>query len=254
MTQLFHSLSEWRVFRKQNHFNHKTIGFAPTMGNLHDGHKSLFERSLNENDFTVTTLFVNPTQFNNQEDFKNYPKTFEKDFDLMKNTGVHYLILPTFEELYPDNFLYKIIETNFSQMLCGKHRSGHFDGVLTVVMKYFQLIKPTRAYFGEKDYQQLHLIKGMVDAFFIDTEIIGCPTIRSESNLALSSRNNRLSTEELKLAEIFPKILKQKKSCEKISEELTQLGFVVDYIEEHFGRRFGAVHLGNVRLIDNIEL
>ncbi|MBS0359339.1 MAG: pantoate--beta-alanine ligase, partial [Proteobacteria bacterium] len=152
------------------------------------------------------------------------------------------------------HYAYKVIERDFSQKLCGKHREGHFDGVLTVMMKFFTLVKPHRSYWGEKDYQQLQLIMNMVNTFFMDIEIIPCATTRDQENLALSSRNRRLTPEQIELARQFPKLLEAKLPLDTIKENLEKLGFSVDYIEEYNGRRFGAVHLGAVRLIDNMQI
>ncbi len=252
MTQIIKKISEWKTLRSA--IVNKTIGFVPTMGALHRGHESLIERSINDNDITVVSIFVNPTQFNDPQDLKNYPRTFEEDLLILNSHNVDYLFYPDYEEIYNDNYRYKISESDLSKILCGKFRPGHFDGVLTVVMKLFNIIKPHKAYFGEKDYQQLKLIEGMCRAFFVDTEIIPCPIVRDEDGLALSSRNKLLSEEERKFALNFPRLLKSNKSKEEIFKELENLGFKVDYIEELDGRRLGAVHVGKVRLIDNVEL
>lgn len=248
--QTIESIDEWRTLRKQTNFDH--IGFVPTMGNLHAGHQSLLTRSVQENQITVLSIFVNPTQFDNKNDFEKYPKTLSEDLTLAKNCGVDYVLLPTEKQLYTDAYHYQIQETEFSRELCGQHRPGHFNGVLTIVLKLLNLVKPHKAYFGEKDFQQLQLIKEMINALFLDIEIIACPTIRDEHGLALSSRNSRLTAEQYKLALNFPKLLKSMDSCEQITRSLVALGFVVDYIEDRDGRRFGAVKIGDVRLIDNI--
>lgn len=250
--KIFNILKDWQQFRRETFFNEQKIGFVPTMGNLHSGHASLLERSKLENNFSVLSIFINPTQFNNLNDLEKYPRTLDADIVLAKKLNVDFILLPNFEDMYPDNYQYKVNEINFSKQLCGQNRPGHFDGVLTIVMKLLNLIKPTNVYFGEKDYQQLQLIKGMVDAFFMDTKVVACTTIRNKNGLALSSRNNLLNTEEIKLAEQFPKLLKSNLSLVEIENQLTKLGFRVDYIEERNGRRYGAVQVGNVRLIDNI--
>lgn len=252
MTTLFHSIPEWRTLRQSDFFAGKKLGFVPTMGNLHRGHQSLLERSIQENDLTLLSIFVNPTQFDNPDDLKKYPQTLEQDIKMANEAGVDFILCPNYTELYPDNYRYKITESEFSKKLCGAHRPGHFDGMLTVVMKLLQLAQAQHAYFGEKDFQQLQLVKNMVDAFFIDTKIIACPTVRDEQGLALSSRNSRLTADEYKLAIQFPKLLKSNKTPNEIAASLIELGFAVDYIEDYNGRRFGAAHLGQVRLIDNI--
>lgn len=147
--QIFNTLEDWRAFRK-NLPNDTQLGFAPTMGNLHDGHKSLFIKSKQENDYTATSLFVNPTQFNRSDDFTHYPRTLEADIQLMTDAGVNFCILPKEQEIYVDGYNYQIQENNLCTLMEGAHRPGHFNGVLTVVMKLLQLVKPTRAYFGEK--------------------------------------------------------------------------------------------------------
>lgn len=252
MTRIIKKISEWRKVR--NETENKSIGFVPTMGALHRGHESLIEKSVCDNDITVVSIFVNPTQFNDPDDLQNYPRAFENDYEILNSHNVDYLFYPDYGEIYNDNYRYKISESEFSKILCGKFRPGHFDGVLTVVMKLFNIIKPRRAYFGEKDYQQLKLIEGMCKAFFMDIEIIPCPIVRDEEGLALSSRNKLLSGEERKFALNFPRLLKSDKSKEEIFRELENLGFKVDYIEEMDGRRLGAVYVGNVRLIDNVKI
>jgi pantoate--beta-alanine ligase len=248
---IFYDLNEWVGFRKSLPAE-LTLGFAPTMGNLHPGHASLFLRSKKENKYTVTSLFVNPTQFNQADDFKNYPRTLDADLELMRESGVDFCILPNENALYPDQYNYQIQEHQLTQLMEGKHRSGHFNGVLTVVMKLFNLIKPHQAYFGEKDYQQYILIREMTKAFLMDISIVPCPTIRESSGLAYSSRNNRLNSEQKILAEAFAQLFHQReKSCGQIQSELTEKNIGVEYIEEYEHRRFAAVYIGGIRLIDN---
>lgn len=253
MTQIIKSITEWRVLRNNVAFQNKSIGFVPTMGALHAGHQSLLKRCRAENEIAVLSIFINPTQFNDPNDLKKYPKTLDADLQIAQTENIDYLFLPNADEMYSDGYRYKITENDFSKSLCGAYRSGHFDGVLTVVLKLLNLVKPQRAYFGEKDYQQYLLIKEMVMSLFLDIEIIACPTIRDEDGLALSSRNKHMSPDERKLAAEFPKLLTSDLSTDKIQQQLSLLGFLVDYIEEKNGRRFGAVHVGNTRLIDNIE-
>lgn len=254
MTKIFESITEWQAYRSSDFFINKSTGFVPTMGNLHAGHQSLLMRSKQECDITILSIFINPTQFSNQTDLNNYPKTISADIDMAKELGIDAILIPYSEEIYPDQYHYRITETKLSKLLCGKHRPGHFDGVLTVVLKLLLLVKANNTYFGEKDYQQLQLIKGLVEAFFIDTHIIACPTIRNEQGLALSSRNNLLNLEQLQIAQQFPKLLSSDLTKNEIINKLAELGFTVDYIEEYFGRRFGAATIGEVRLIDNISI
>lgn len=254
MTKVIKKISEWKKIRNSEELKNKTVGFVPTMGAFHQGHASLIERCLIENNISVVSIFVNPTQFNDPNDLRNYPRTLDSDLKLLEKMNVDYLLYPEYEEIYSDNYRYKIIETDFSKKLCGAFRPKHFEGVLTIVLKLFNIVKPHKAYFGEKDYQQLKLIEGMCKAFFMDIEIVPCPIVRDEDGLALSSRNLLLTNEERKIAVNFPKLLSARMSNELIKEELEKLGFKVDYIENLEGRRFGAVHIGKVRLIDNVEL
>lgn len=232
-----------------------SIGFVPTMGALHEGHLALVRQSNLENDVTVVSIFVNSTQFNDKSDFENYPNTIEEDRQMLAKEDTTVLFLPKHNELYHDFYYYKVTENNFSQILCGAHRPGHFDGVLTVVMKLLNLARADKAYFGEKDFQQLELIRGMAKAFFLPTEIVACPTVREADGLALSSRNRRLTENERRLAAAFPKILSAPGLAvdERISK-LKATGFEVDYVQESNGRRFGAVKIGSVRLIDNFDI
>lgn len=252
--QVFHDLNEWIRFRR-NLSPELTIGFAPTMGNLHAGHASLFLASQKENNYTVSSLFINPTQFNQADDFTHYPRSLDADLQLMEKTGVDFCILPHDKAMYPDQYNYQVHEHQLSQLMEGKHRPGHFDGVLTVVMKLLNLVKPQHAYFGEKDYQQYVLIREMTAAFFMDVDIIACPIIREPSGLAYSSRNNRLNQEQKALAEIFAQLFQQKdKNCIQIQEELMTKNIAVEYIEEYENRRFAAVRIGEIRLIDNYTI
>ncbi len=250
---IFKSIPEWRTFRDTSS---KVVawGFVPTMGALHQGHLTLVQRSLQENPKTAVSIFLNPTQFNDPKDLSAYPQTLEADMSLLETAGVDALLLPDFEQLYPDHFRYKVLETEFSKKLCGASRPGHFDVVLTVVMKLLTLSQAQRAYFGEKDYQQYLLIKEMAAAFFLATEIIACPTIREADGLAYSSRNTRLSPEERIIAPRFHELLIADENIESCKASLTASGFKVDYLEELKGRRFGAVYLGKVRLIDNVAI
>lgn len=231
-----------------------SIGFIPTMGALHQGHISLVEKAKAENDIVVVSIYVNPTQFDKKNDFSNYPISLKDDLLSLSKMNVDYLFTPSYENIYPDNFTYQIEENTFSKKLCGKSRDGHFTGVLTVVMKLLNIVKPTKIYLGEKDRQQLLLIRGMVEAFFMDVEIVASPTIRESNELAMSSRNRRLSAEDKKNAGLFPAMLGSNKSDSEIAEELNKSGFRTDYIETLDGIRYGAVFLGNVRLIDNVKL
>lgn len=250
--QIFESLPEFLNFR-QTVDVHKKIGFVPTLGALHEGHASLLKKSVSENDLTFLSIFINPTQFNDKNDFKNYPKTWDQDLILAADCGIDAILIPTYEQLYLDNYRFKISENEFSKILCGQSRPGHFDGVLTIVMKLLQIVNPQKAYFGEKDFQQLQLIKEMAASFFLHAEIVSCPTLRESSGLAMSSRNARLSNEGREKAANIYKFATQLESPIAVKNKLTESGFIVDYVEDHFHRRFIAATLEGVRLIDNVE-
>lgn len=251
MTSIIRTVNEWKKIQKEI-ANNGSLGLVMTMGNLHQGHESLLQRSRAENTVNVLSIFVNPTQFSDQNDFNNYPITVEQDLDIAAKNGVDYVFIPHAKEMYADNYRYKMTEQEVSCLLEGKHRPGHFDGVLTIVLKVFSLIKPKRAYFGEKDYQQLKLIQGMVEAFFLDIDIIACPTIRLPSGLPFSSRNNLLKPDELKKLEAFSQCVFSGKKPEEIKSHLIEMGFQVDYVEQWQNRLFTAIRMGAVRLIDNI--
>lgn len=245
-------INEWREIRKK--LAAQKVGFIPTMGHLHKGHLSLCKRSINENDITVVSIFVNPTQFNQTSDFELYPRTTEADIKLLEAENVDYVFLPHPADMYPDHYQIQITETELSTDLEGKYRPGHFNGMLTIVMKLLNLVQPTRAYLGEKDYQQLLLVKKMAVALFLPMEIIGCETVRAEDGLALSSRNSRLNAEQRQKAAHLPRLLHSSLSPEQITTELTALGFKVDYVADKWQRRLAAVYLDDIRLIDNIAL
>lgn len=232
------------------------IGFVPTMGALHDGHAELLRRCRADNDIAVLSIYVNPTQFDDATDLGRYPRTLESDLEIARDLGINAVILPSYEELYPDDFRFRVDETEFSQELCGAHRPGHFTAVLTVVLKLLNLVKPTRAYFGEKDYQQYLLVRDMCSALFVDVDIVPCATVREADGLALSSRNARLNDVARKLAPRLHELLASDLHDTVVAQELADAGFLVDYVETHNGRRFGAASLisdgRNVRLIDNV--
>lgn len=236
-----------------------TIGFVPTMGALHSGHRALLHAAREASDRVVLSIFVNPTQFNDPKDLEKYPKTLEADLDMARAAGVDAVFLPTYDTLYRDKYRYVVTETQFSKILCGADRPGHFDGVLTVVMKLLNIVSPSHAYFGEKDFQQLSLIRDMVDTFFMPIEIIGVPTVREGDGLALSSRNMRLSAQNRAIAPKIYATIKAAPSAEAARQSLSALGFDIDYVQDLDGRRFVAVKVVNdagetVRLIDNVKL
>lgn len=252
MTRVLQSVASYRDWRTQT-VGTASVGFVPTMGGLHAGHLDLVARALRENDRVVVSVFLNRTQFNKQEDFEKYPAVFEEDLRSLESMGVDVVFAPSYEEMYPDDYRYKVSESALSNELEGEHRPGHFDGVLTVVLKLLMAANATRAYFGEKDWQQLQLVKGMVEAFFLPVEIVACPTIREDSGLAMSSRNRRLSPEGLETAARFNQILRSEESETDALSALRDAGFEPEYVADREGRRLGAVVLEGVRLIDNVE-
>ncbi|MEM7099232.1 MAG: pantoate--beta-alanine ligase [Pseudomonadota bacterium] len=251
----FENMQEWVAFRKTLE---GSVGFVPTMGALHAGHGSLLQRSVEENDVTVLSIYVNPTQFNDPKDLANYPDTLDADLELAQKIGVDYVIMPGYAELYADNYRYQITESEFSRELCGQNRPGHFTGVLTVVMKLLNLVHANRAYFGKKDYQQFQLVKDMALTFFLDVEIVGCATIREKDGLAMSSRNKLLDARSRRLAGQLNCLLRSHRSDAEVIEQLQALGLTVDYVITRERRRFAAVVVEcaekTVRLIDNVGL
>ena len=245
----FSSLEAWTGHRERLNAG---IGFIPTMGALHEGHLSLARRSILENGCSVACIFVNPVQFDRNHDLENYPRQPDSDIELLSQAGVDAVLLPSFDDIYPDNYRYRVAETDLSSRFCGAHRQGHFEGVMTVVMKLLNIVRPEKAYFGEKDFQQLLLIRDMAKAFFLPVEIIGCPTVRESDGLAMSSRNLMLNDEERQQAPLLHHELVRSQSIDFTRQRLTQHGFDVDYIEEFNGRRLASARLGKTRLIDNV--
>lgn len=192
---------------KRHFLKGKTIGFVPTMGALHDGHISLIRRAKSENDIVVASVFVNPLQFGPGEDFSMYPRDMEKDFEKLRAVEADILFVPEGKMLYHDGFATHIVVAELSDRLCGAFRPGHFSGVATVVCKLFNIVKPARAYFGQKDYQQAVVINRMVEDLHMDMEIIVCPTVRESDGLAMSSRNAYLGAAERTAASVLYKAL-----------------------------------------------
>lgn len=264
----------------------KTVGLVPTMGALHQGHASLVRRAVAENDVSVVSVFVNPTQFNNQEDLAKYPRNIQRDAELLESIGVNYVFAPTPEEMYHPAEMENTFEFDFAgldKVMEGKMRPGHFNGVVQVVSKLFYLVTPIRAYFGEKDYQQLAIIHHLVEhsglaSTFGDLKIIDCPIVREESGLALSSRNERLSKEEKLTALGISKTLFASREWAKepqvtvadiqqrVIDTINAIpGLEVEYYEivdrstllpvTDFSHAIGCitVYCGPVRLIDNMR-
>lgn len=190
--------------RKEN----KLIGFVPTMGALHDGHASLVKESVKENDITVVSVFLNPTQFNDKNDLANYPRTLEADCKLLEKVGADFVFAPSVEEMYPTEDKRHFEYPPVSTVMEGAHRPGHFNGVCQVVSRLFYIVRPDRAYFGEKDWQQIAVIKCMVKALGIKVQVVECPIIREKDGLAMSSRNTLLAADERAIAPNIYKALK----------------------------------------------
>ncbi|MGH2666247.1 pantoate--beta-alanine ligase [Flavobacterium sp.] len=260
----------------------KSIGFIPTMGALHQGHLSLMDESLKNNDITVVSIFVNPTQFNNPEDLKKYPRTLESDVQKINSLNENIIVYaPSVEDIYEGNTISKHFDYDGLEFqMEGKHRPGHFDGVGTIVKKLFEIIEPTNAYFGEKDFQQLQIVKKMTEKHHLPVKIIGCKIHREANGLAMSSRNERLSKEErAKASFIFKTLTEAKKlfgtkSAAAVTDWVSktfqkQKMFELEYFEiadestllpcnrknkSKTYRAFVAVFVNNVRLIDTISL
>ncbi len=254
-----------------------TIGFVPTMGYLHEGHKSLIDAARKDNDKVVVSIFVNPMQFAPTEDLESYPRDLQKDSQLCKGAGVDLIFHPQPEEMYTDGFCSYVDMNGLTTELCGKSRPIHFRGVQTIVLKLFNIVKPDKAYFGQKDAQQLAVIKRMVKDLNVDTEIVGCPIIREPDGLAKSSRNTYLNPDERKAALILSRSLKlgkeliesgetdSKKVIKAITDSInTEPLAKIDYVDivdfstitptDKIGKSVlvaVAVYIGKTRLIDN---
>jgi pantoate--beta-alanine ligase len=252
LTQVWNTVAAWRDRRRA--LTGRSIGFVPTMGALHRGHASLVERCRRENEIVVVSIFVNPAQFNDPRDLDRYPRTLDNDLALLKSLRADEVIIPGASELYPNGYRFRVEPDTSFQVLEGAYRPGFLQGVTTVVMKLLNIVRPDRAYFGEKDYQQLQVITDMVREFFISTEIVPCPTVRAESGLAESSRNMLLPAPTREKAASLFRALATAADAAKARAILETEGFVVEYVEERWGRRLAAAFLGGVRLIDNVPI
>ena len=235
MTQVVERIKGMNSIVSQFKSQGKTIGLVPTMGALHDGHLKMMKQSIEENDVTAVSIFVNPLQFGPNEDFDDYPRPFESDLEKLKQIGVDYVFHPTVEEMYPGELEMTITVGRLAQVLEGKKRPGHFDGVVTVVNKLFNIIQPTRAYFGRKDAQQLAIIEKMVEDFNHSVQIIPIDIVREADGLAKSSRNIYLTEEERKEAVHLSKSLalakKKYDEGERNSDVLIQA--ITQYLESN---------------------
>ncbi|ATW01932.1 pantoate--beta-alanine ligase [Candidatus Legionella polyplacis] len=248
--KVFFKVLEWIKFRSSLS-SCKSLGFIPTMGNLHNGHFSLFKKSKEENDFTIVSIFVNPIQFESNEEYISYPRTLKNDLSSLMDLEIDFCLVPKNNEIYSDKDYYKIQENFFSKIMEGSRRSNYITGMLTIVMKLLNITKPNKIYFGEKDYQQYNLVLNMIHAFFMNIEVKMCPTIREKSGLAYSSRNNFLTKDERYKADLFSYIFLNEKNLVDIRNKLNDNGIHVEYLEEYNFRRFIAVKIGKVCLIDN---
>jgi pantoate--beta-alanine ligase len=251
LTRVWNTLPAWLNHRRA--LDGHSIGFVPTMGALHRGHASLVERCRRENQIVVVSIFVNPSQFNDPNDLARYPRTLDRDVALIESLGADEIIAPQAAEMYPDGYRFRI-ESCGQQEMEAAFRPGFLSGVMTVVLKLLNIVRADRAYFGEKDYQQLRTIQEMVREFFIPTEIISCPTVRESSGLAESSRNALLSPCSRERAASLFRVLTTAAGVSEARAALESEGFQVDYVEERWGRRFVAALLDGVRLIDNVPL
>jgi len=258
----------------------KSIGFVPTMGALHDGHISLMRSARKENDELIVSIYLNPTQFDNNDDFDKYPRQLDEDLEIIRKENADVVFAPSNEEMYPNGFCTNVRQNRLTEALCGRVRLGHFNGVTTIVTKLFNIIKPDRAYFGQKDYQQSAVIKRLVADLNMNIDIKVCPTVREEDGLALSSRNKRLNLEERQSALcLYDSLLKARamfdsniRDTKNIMKEMTSVikktkHTKIDYISivnertlEELSLIDGkalaavAVWIGNTRLIDNTIL
>lgn len=281
-TEIVREINRMKEISRKAREEGKIIGFVPTMGYFHEGHLSLVRKAREECDIVVVSLFVNPIQFGPQEDYHSYPRDEERDAEMARDVGVDVLFIPSASEMYPDGYSTYVEVQGLTEGLCGRFRPGHFRGVTTVVLKLFNIVNPQRAYFGEKDYQQLKVIEKMTRDLNLDIQIVPCPTVREEDGLAMSSRNAYLSQEERKAATvIYRSLLEAKRLYEEGERNARKIEQIVeknlrgeklvkkiDYVEvvhpetleelETIGEEGAvlavALWIGKARLIDNIKL
>ncbi len=279
MVKIITTIAELKNVLEDYRSEGKKIGLVPTMGALHEGHASLVRRSVAENEITVVSDFVNPTQFNDKNDLQNYPRTMEADCTLLSREGADYVFAPSVEEMYPEPDTRVFDFTPLDKVMEGPNRPGHFNGVAQIVSKLFYAVEPDRAYFGEKDFQQLAIIRMMTEQLNLNIEIIGCPIVREEDGMALSSRNMLLSKEERKTAVNISQTLFKSRIFASSNSLIDTKQFVINSINEIDGLEVEyyeivdgntlqpiekwedseyivgciTVHCGRVRLIDNIK-
>ena len=254
-----------------------SIGLVLTMGNIHAGHLSLIKEAKNNNDFVITSIFVNPTQFNNDDDYNSYPKTINQDIAKLKSSSCDILYLPSIDEIYPEGLVKVRSVLKYRNVLCDITRPGHFDGVTTVVNTFFNIIKPKNSYFGEKDYQQMKLIDELVKLKKLNINIVPCTSIRDKNGMSLSSRNSNFTPNQFEIYQnlakkinLFVKNLKEKNlklNFKEFKNELSKIKInKIDYLEIRDennleltnnyakARLFIAVFIDNIRIIDNFKL
>ncbi|WP_432408238.1 pantoate--beta-alanine ligase [Wukongibacter sp. M2B1] len=279
--RVLNTIKDIRTITKEARRNGKSIGFIPTMGYLHEGHLSLVKKAREENDLVIVSIFVNPTQFGPGEDFDSYPRDLERDSKLVEDVGADIVFSPSVKEIYPSGCsTYVDTDGDITKRLCGASRPGHFKGVTTIVTKLFNIITPDRAYFGQKDAQQVAVIEQMVRDLCMDVDIVSCPIVREEDGLAMSSRNTYLGEEERKAAIILSKALSSaeevikegERDASKVSELIvnkinSQPLSKIDYVEIVCDKTLEAIEeikggilialavkIGRTRLIDNVRL
>jgi len=279
--KIFNTKQEIKSFLNTQSEANKTIGFVPTMGALHEGHLSLIKKAKKKNDLVVVSIFVNPTQFNNKEDLVKYPKTYKNDTKLLESVSCDVLFFPSVEEIYAENISSEKFDFDgLEHQMEGKFRDGHFNGVGTIVKTLFEIVAPNKAYFGQKDFQQLQIIKKMVKKHRLNVKIKGCAIFREEDGLAMSSRNTRLTQNQRAAVPFIHKTLKKVRSKFDIENAVKVTEWVTDQFKKHpllkleyftiadektletvknkesnkKYRAFIAVFAGEIRLIDNIRL
>ncbi|MBX3164376.1 MAG: pantoate--beta-alanine ligase [Bacteroidetes bacterium] len=278
---IFTQIADIRRFIAQQKDQNKSIGFVPTMGALHKGHISLTETSKKNCNITVCSIFVNPTQFNDKKDLERYPRTPEKDTELLEKNGCDVLFLPSVHEMYPNGTEKELFDFgNLDKILEGHFRAGHFSGVAQVVKRLFEIVTPDKAFFGSKDYQQVMIVKALVKQMHAPIEIVACPILRETDGLAMSSRNVLLSEEERKISSVIPKLMQEAKTIilqkgieagktfienETSKQPLMKLDYfevchadtlqIISNLNESKNRiALIACFVGRIRLIDNLSL
>ena len=277
--EVIHTVKELQFLLNKHKAENKSIGFVPTMGALHSGHIELVKCSVANNDISVVSIFVNPTQFNDKNDLLKYPRTLEADYKLLEETGNMYVFVPSEKEIYPEPDTRQFGFGKLETVMEGKFRPGHFNGVAQVVSRLLDIVKPDHAYFGEKDFQQLAIVRELVKQLKLNVEIIACPIVREKDGLAMSSRNTRLNENQRKEATFISKVLFESKGkCEKFTIDALKF-WVIDNINSHQELKIEyfdivdgftlqpiknweetnypvgciAVFAGEIRLIDNIS-